>query len=199
MKARIQQRITENLDRVKNLVRIYETHLMGSGSGRRGHLETDVLRAATVFLHAAMEDFLRNLAYWKLPEASSAVIDEIPIAGSEGNKKKFWLGELVVHKGKTVDDLIKESVNEYLERSNYNNAAEISSFLESIAVDVTKVNGNFSVLEELMQRRHQIVHRADRDETGGYGVHRVRSIGRSSLRRWIGAVEEFSTHVLNKL
>lgn len=199
MKDQIQQRVNENLGRVRNLITIYETHLMGSGSGRRGHRETDVLRAATVFLHASMEDFLRSIAYWKLPDATSTVIDTIPIVGSDGNRKKFFLGELVQHKGKSVDDLIKESVDDYLERSNYNNTNEICTFLESVGVDVSAVNSRFADLESLMKRRHQIVHRADRDETGGQGHHRVRSLGRRYLWNWLSAVEKFTSAVLSEL
>ena len=199
MREVIRQRVESNIGRVRNLIEIYETHLMGKGSGRRGHLETDVLRSATVFLHASLEDFLRSLAYWKLPEAEKSVIDNIPIVGSEGNAKKFWLGELVEHRGKSVDELITESVNEYLERSNYNNIDELSSFLNSISVDPAKVNNRFSDLSELMERRHQIVHRGDIDESGGRGNHRVRSLGRSPISRWVAAVEEFTRAVLAEI
>ena len=199
MKVRIQQRITSNVARVRNLITIYETHLMGKGSGRRGHLQTDVLRSATVFLHASLEDFLRSIAYWKLPQAGKDVIDRIPLKGLPRNAAKFSLGELVAHKGKTVDDLIKQSVDEFLERSNYNNTQELASFLTSVGVDATLVNGRFADLEELMSRRHQIVHRGDIDESGGRGNSRVRSLGRSPVVLWIGAVEEFSTATLNQL
>ena len=199
MKAKIQQRITDNIARVRNLIQIYETHLMGTGSGRRGHLQTDVLRAATVFLHASLEDFLRNIAYWKLPDAAKVVIDKIPMVGLGRNAGKFSLGELVAHKGKTVDELIKESVNEYLERSSYNNTGDLALFLTTVGIDPSSVNERFSDLEALMSRRHQIVHRGDIDESGGRGNSRIRSLGRSPVGVWIGAVEEFSTAVLSKL
>lgn len=74
MKAQIQERLELNIARVKNLVDIYETHLTGTGRGRRGHAKTDVLRAATVLLHATVEDVLRSIARWKLPLASSDVL-----------------------------------------------------------------------------------------------------------------------------
>ncbi|WP_152540910.1 HEPN domain-containing protein [Luteimonas huabeiensis] len=199
MKAKIQQRITGNITRVRNLIQIYETHLMGKGSGRRGHLQTDVLRAATVFLHASLEDFLRSIAYWKLPDAGKEVIDKIPLAGLNRNASKFSLGELVAHKGKTVDNLIKESVDEYLERSNYNNTEELALFLSSVGMDPSAVNSRFSDLEALMSRRHQIVHRGDIDESGGRGNSRIRSLGRSPVGVWISAVEDFSTAVLARL
>lgn len=199
MKAKIQQRITDNIARVRNLIQIYETHLMGTGSGRRGHLQTDVLRAATVFLHASLEDFLRSIAYWKLPDAGKEVIEKIPLAGLNRNAGKFSLGELVAHKGKTVEALIKESVDEYLERSNYNNTDELAHFLISVGVDPAAVNGRFPDLDALMSRRHQIVHRGDIDESGGRGNSRIRSLGRSPVALWMSAVEDFSTAVLTRL
>jgi len=181
------------------MVAIYQSHIQGSGSGRRGHLQTDVLRAATVFLHASLEDLLRSLSYWKLPDADKETIDKIPLIGCQSAPKKFLLGELVEHKGKKVDDLIKDSVNKYLERSNYNNVEEISSLLTSIGVNVSNVNGEFSALEELMSRRHQIVHRADISTTGGQGHHRVRSISVTQVEKWIASVETFGESVLNEI
>lgn len=119
--------------------------------------------------------------------------------GSEGHAKKFWLGELVQHKGKTVDDVIAESVHQHLERANYNNADEICSFLSSIGVTPAEVSGSLPELERLMWRRHQIVHRADRDETGGRGMHRIRSMGRRRVRTWADAVESFAGEVLARV
>lgn len=199
MKEQIIERFQDNIGRVKNMVAIYRNHLQGGGSGRRGHLETDVLRAATVFLHASLEDLLRSLSYWKLPDAQKDTIDRIPLVGGKSNAAKFLLGELVAHKGKTVDDLIKESVNQYLERSNYNNIEEITSLLSSIGIDPINVNGEFSVLTELMSRRHQIVHRADIDTSGGQGNHKVKSISVAVVNKWVESVEQFGTSVLNEI
>lgn len=182
------------------MVKIYDDHLKGSGSGRRGHLQTDVLRAATVFLHASLEDLLRSLSYWKLPLASREIIDKVPIVGTNGSApKKFFLGELVVHKGKSVDDLIKESVYEYLERSNYNNTEEIASLMSAIGVEVANVNAKFAILDELMARRHQIVHKADYDESGGAGNHKVKSIGVAQVKKWVESVESFGSTLLDEV
>lgn len=198
MREAIRERLNQNITRVRNLVSIYETGLAGAGGGRRGHAKTDVLRAATVLLHASLEDCLRSLAYWKLPLADREVLDRIPLK-SAAPAMKYSLGALAVHRGQSVNDLIEDSVNDYLERSNYNNTLEVASFLDSIGVDPGRVNNSFTVIEELMKRRHQIVHRADRDETGGRGNHSVRSIGRIKVRAWIDAVDTFCTATLNEV
>lgn len=196
MREAIRERLTQNISRVRNLISIYETRLAGDGPGRRSHNKTDVLRAATVLLHASLEDCLRSLAYWKLPLASREVLDKIPLK-SVAPALKHSLGALAAHRGQRVDDVIKDSVNEYLERSNYNNTVEVAVLLESVGVDPGRVDAGFPTIDELMQRRHQIVHRADRDDAGGRGNHSVRSIGRWTVSNWTDAVETFCTAILD--
>lgn len=198
MKERIEERVAQNIARVINLVNIYETHLAGNGSGRRGHATTDVLRSAVVLLHATVEDLLRSLAYWKLPSASAEILSRIPLV-SGGSATKFSLGDLASHRGKSINEIISASVNGYLERSNYNSTDEVSTFLASIGIDSSKVNSWFPALNEIMKRRHQIVHRADRAETGGSGNHVVKSIGLGTVRGWINAAEGFCNAVLGEV
>lgn len=198
MKQEISDQLIENLDRVKNLVLIYETYMAGEGSGRRAHHKTDVLRAATVLLHASLENLLRSLAYWKLPMTGANVLDQFPLVGN-APAMKFSLGALVSLRGKSVDEVIKNSVDAQLERSNYNNTGEVARLLTQIALNIAAVESTFSELDELMSRRHQIVHRADIDATGGRGNHKIRSIGVATVNRWIANVEIFSVAVLSQV
>lgn len=124
---------------------------------------TDILRAAVVLLHATTEDLLRSLAYWKLPSASSNVLANFSLPNSAG-ATKFNLGELSLFRGETVDAVIKKCVDAYLEKSNYNNNKEVSALLTSIGLNVAMINHTFSLLEQMMLHRHQIVHRADRND-----------------------------------
>jgi hypothetical protein len=199
MKQEIREKFEENVARVRNLVNIYQATLGGAGRGRRGHQQTDVLRAATVLLHAATEDLLRSLAYWKLPNASANVLSGYPLVGT-GPSPKFGLGDLAAHRGISVEEVIKNSVHAYLERSNYNNTTEVSTLLTNVGLNVALVNHTYAALDELMQRRHQIVHRADRDEAAvGRGNHRVRTIGTAAVNRWIDNVNVFATAVLDQI
>ncbi|TFW17554.1 hypothetical protein [Duganella callida] len=197
MKQEISDRFDLNIARVKNLVAIYNTYLSGPGAGRRGHQKTDVLRAATVFLHASLEDVLRSLAYWKLPTAAAGELDKIPFAG--GTAMKISLGSLSAHSGKTVSAVIKESVDASLERSNYNNSTEVCGLLISIGLDTVPVQPYLSTLELAMARRHQIVHRADANPAGGKGNHSVASISTATLGAWIWNTEQFVQAVLNQV
>ena len=194
MKQEISQRFARNIARVKNLVSIYRIQLAGAGRGRRSHQETDVLRAAAVLLHAALEDVLRSLAYWKLPAAPAAVLDQIPIVG--GTSMKVSLGALCAHRGKSVDDLIKASTDASLERSNYNNPGEVSSLLQAIGLNTAPLAPYMAQLDEAMKRRHRIVHRADENPNAGRGNHRVASISPPRLDAWISSTEDFVRDVL---
>lgn len=199
MKATIESRFNKNIERVRNLADLYRDYLMGDGPGRRGHSKTDVLRSAVVMLHAAMEDLLRSIAYWKLPSAPAQVLQNIPLVSS-APATKFTLGALSAHRGKTVDEVIESSVNGYLERSNYNNSDEVAAFLSSVQINVDQIRPHFGQIQLVMDRRHQIVHRADRDdEAAGRGNHRVTSIGHGTVVNWITVVEDFGKAVLDEV
>jgi hypothetical protein len=197
MKTQIEAQFVDNLDRVRNLVRIYEVDLATVSAGTRGKYKTDVLRAATVLLHATLEDLLRSLAYWKLPRAPSAILDNVPLAGRSANQK-FSLSALADHRGKTVDELIEKSVDAHLERSSYGNTAAIASVFLQIGLDIRPVQNLLVDLEVLMSRRHQIVHRADIDSTRGVG-NRVNTITITSVEKWINTVAGFGAAALSQL
>ena len=87
-------RIQENIERVLNLIRLYDAL---EGAGPIGPVNSidddqffvdeqtrnDILRASVVFTHASLEDFLRTFAAMLLPYATESVLDEIPIIGFE--------------------------------------------------------------------------------------------------------------------
>jgi hypothetical protein len=200
MKAEIKSRFDANLSRVRNLIETYDA-LAGSGSGRRDVLKLDVLRSAVVFLHATLEDLLRGIAVWKLPNQGQPVIDKIPLVGLSqiSRPETFFLGALVAHKGKTVDALIQESVALHLERSTLNDTNEIAAWLESVDIPAANVNAQFPILQKMMQRRHQIVHRADVNPRAGAGHHQAQSIARSTVNDWVDAVQNFATELLGQV
>ncbi len=191
MKDEIEDRLEKNLHRVKNLVDIFEN---SAPKRTQKVTDTDILRAATVFLHATLEDFLRSIAAWKLPLVPAEKLEDIPLAGM-GKKLKFSLGDLADYRNKRVDELIKLSVEEYLERSNYNNTTEISNLLEDIGITIVKVQSSFTDISKLMKRRHQIVHRVDRKHTTG----KAASLTKDDVNCWIGAVKKFTSNVLDEI
>ncbi len=198
MLDQIRDNFNNNLARVKNLVDLYSTKLAGPGQGRRPVNSTDVLRAGTVLLHATLEEFLRGISRWKLPEANEESLNSIPLKGYV-RPTKFQLGELSAHRGKSVDDLISESIDEHLNRKSYNSTSEIAALLHSIDCDQERVRHLYSRLDDLINRRHNIVHRADLNEIPGRGHHYTKSIGTRTLNIWIESVVEFAGIVCNDL
>jgi hypothetical protein len=200
MLDRIQDNLRHNLDRVESLVSTYESHPDAQGAGRKSVTVLDILRAAVVLLHASLEDVLRSVARWRLPAAPAPVLNEIPLVGHGPNPKKFLLGDLAAYRGRTVDDLFEESVRAHLEHSNYNNTGEVSALLTSVGIDPASVCATFPELQALMERRHQIVHRADRQETvSGSGDHEVRGINKQTVREWAAAVNRFASELFAQL
>lgn len=113
------------------MIAIYEQQ--SAGRGRRSVSVTDLLRAAVVLLHATLEDLVRSLMEWKLPAAPAEAFKDMNLAGI--TKNRFSLDDVALHRGKTVDQLIAESVSQSLERSNYNNTNEIAAALNRVSLD----------------------------------------------------------------
>jgi len=196
-KREITDRFNFNLRRVENLVSIYET-FAGSGQGRRSTDLEDILRAATVQLHATLEDFMRGIAVWKLPAASDSALDEIPLVGGKKNQK-FQLGALAKHRGKLVDDLISESVCSFLSRESYSYPSDIKETLTDLQITKSDILTAVDALKPFMNRRHNIVHQADRETQKGLGYAKAKSISKQTVRNWIGQVRTLGVAVLNEL
>jgi len=191
-------RLKENFDRVLNLARLW-TSLKESEELSSNSAIDEILRATVVFTHATLEDFLRTIAAKLLPESTEQTLNQIPLIGSDspsGRAEKFSLGRLAKLKGKTVDQVITDSVLSYLEHSNFNSVKDIVILLESIDLDVTQVDRSFPKIEEFMKRRHLIVHRADRYERLGTDQENIMEIDGKTVLEWIEAVMQFVEDVL---
>ena len=88
-----------------------------------------------------------------------------------------------------MDDVLRESVYQHLERSNYNSTEEISNLLKSLGFDASKHDEEFPAIQQMIDRRHQIVHRADRFEPTLSTV--LNPIEAGDVSRWLTATNEF--------
>lgn len=197
MNSQIKERFDGNIARVRHLVTIYEQS-GGSGRGRRAVDISDVLRAAVVLLHAAVEDLLRSLERRVLPRAPSDVLDTVPLVGLPA-RSRFELGALAVYRGKSVDELIDASVAAHLESATYNNANELSAVIRRLGADPSAFRQWFSSLEAMMKRRHHIVHQADRDRTSGSGHHRAKSLSKGQVTEWVDIAAQFAAKVFQEV
>ena len=191
MRDEIRQRFTDNIARAQNLVAVYR-RVTGVGQGRRPVNSTDILRAATVFAHAALEEVFRGIATWKYPTANEAVLNEVPLVGSEhGRPEKFFLGKLAAHRQKSIQALIDESVRAHINNFTINNTTDIATFLRRIGIDPIAVNQEFELLIQLISRRHHIVHQADRNDVPGQGHHRARALSANDVGGLAGCRRSF--------
>jgi len=160
----------------------------------------DVLRAAVVLNHAYLEDMLRTLASNLLPEGNESVLNEVPLAGlGSARAEKFLLGRLAQHRGKTVDAVIIESVSEHLERSNYNDTREIAQLLTQLGFKVPDHNAEFPTIQEMIQRRHLIVHRADRVKAPDSEAYALQPIQATEVLKWLQVTAGFIQSLMQPL
>ncbi len=193
----LKSRLHDTLSRVENLVRMHEK-IYGS-RGVKKAAEGDILRSAVVFLHAALEDFLRGISIVYLPDSSSGALDKIPLLGSDSHRpKNFGLGALLVHKHKRVGRLIEQSVAAHLRKSNYNSVAEIDSLLTDCGHSKwPDIKETFPPLGQLMERRHRIVHRSDSTDTRQTGRQKTAPITMDEVYRWLGVVRKFASVIVD--
>ncbi len=156
------QRHSENIHRITELLRLY-MRLKANPESSSLPAINDILRAAVVFAHATLEDFLRTIGARLLPYANEPGLNEIPLKGQNPMRPvKFFLGTLAQFKGQSIDAVIAQSVDAYLQHTNFNNTGDIAAHLEKLGVDPSAVNRSFTKLDQLLERRHLIVHQADR-------------------------------------
>jgi hypothetical protein len=202
-KQDVEERFAQNISRVRSLMTAY-TALVGPGGGRATVEQADILRAATILLHAALEDLLRSVEELRLPTASKEAFDGFKLVPASGvakdAKERFTLVELAEYRGQSIDEVIGKSIDLHLEKSNYNNIGEVKSVLKRTAIDSSFLTQPAAAsLEAMMKRRHLIAHRADRNPMSGRGHHAAKSIGIQLVESWTAVVDAFGKSVLTKL
>ena len=194
-------RALENLDRVASLIKIglrtpeqkALIKVLGSAEGEKEVVGyDDVLRSAVVLMHAALEDVLRTMARGTLLLASPEVLEKTKISlKGLGRGEKFSLWQLAEYRGKTVDDLIHDSVEADLRQTSYNSTGDIAKLLGLLGIDPAPYELYFSTLEAMIQRRHQIVHWADRPQSSQQGVPPIAPIDPVQVHDWVRAANAF--------
>jgi hypothetical protein len=191
------RRITLNLRRVEALIKMSQEPPTVATVEPTIQKE-DVLRAAIVLLHATLEDFLRYVGSAYLPMSNEEVLNRISLLGTPDvfRAEKFFLGKLAQHRGKTIDQVISDSVAASLDKVAFNNTTDISQLLEGAGIQVECVREYYPQLSKLMARRHQIVHRADLNDEAGDGSRPTTPIAASVVTEWNSTVERFISAVV---
>lgn len=152
-----------NLQRVDSLVAFYAQIKKTTESNKfKDYYYTDMLRAATVFLHSSFEEYYRNvLTTWLPIRASSDSLKNIPLPNDVGrNQMKYALADLLHMKEKTVREIFQESIQAFMNRSSFNSYSDVYTWGNKINLSFTGFEHQ-SDFDKAIQRRHQIVHQAD--------------------------------------
>ena len=176
----------EGVSRVSSLLALYE-NLQKEGSIRKSKeiRPTDILRAALVLLHSAEEDYFRNiLVHWYPLKADSKAMSEVSLAGSDGRTSKYSFDRFASFSGKTVDEVISESVREHFSRMSFNSYKDIDSRLKKIGISLAAFQRQADI-DKLIQRRHKVVHEVDLVRDASSGKRQTRSIKSAQVRTWM--------------
>lgn len=181
--------LNQNLRRVENLISLYGPATVG----RRRVEDTDILRGALVLLHASLEDYLRSLMVWKIDTYTEETLNAYGFPnGTKRPPTKITLGELAAHRGRSVNEVISEAVKGHLEEyQSFNDLGEVKKALRQCGVLAADIDAtDFGKLPDMISRRHNIVHKADRnDVNGGQGNHRTKSLSKTTIEAYVAAVK----------
>jgi hypothetical protein len=191
VKAQIARRFHSNLDRVRHLLAVYGR----TPAAERRTDDADLLRAAVVFLHATLEDLVRSVLEWRLPAASPESLKDVPLVGLKP-RSAMNLADLAPHRGQLVDAVIANSVQAHLERSNFNDPGEVERALASVGLSRLPTTETKNLLGPMIQRRHLIVHRADRPPPSRGPAP---DLDPPTIELWLRTLETFGADVLHQL
>jgi hypothetical protein len=184
-----------NVARVEVLAEIYDS-LPTAVKKRRAGGGADVLRAGVVLLHANLEDLLRRIARFRIPDGNDEALRQIPLVGC-APREKFTLGELARFRDKSVSDVLHDSVREYYDSFvTFNSVGDIVGVLERSAIKQDRVKKLYPELAQMIARRHEIVHRADIIDSS---TQQTQPLSVGKLRSWIGVTRRFGKGVLVEL
>lgn len=177
--------------RVQTLARIYDDARAAQGK-LRGRVLTDlsdILRGAVMLCHANLEQLLRDLIYFK-GKRTSDFFKDIPLPGYKRGEK-FTLFDLVKFKDQPASKIIDTAVHASLEQQSFTNTSHVGWALNLCGQNDKDYKRFFPLINELMERRHHIVHTADVDPLPGPGRQITRSLSAKKVRDWNKNITNF--------
>ncbi|WP_288423537.1 HEPN domain-containing protein [uncultured Spirosoma sp.] len=185
----------KNFGRLNNLLSIF--YSIRNSKGRSSVQSLDLLRSTVVLTHSTLEDYLRSLLYWKLPLTINVEkLNKISFYDLGSRSTKAALGDLLIHKDKTIDELIKLSIEDHLSMQSFNESKDVVNALISVNIPITHdIELCLPDLDEMTKRRHNIVHRADKGIKTGSGNFKYEHIGSKQVIKWMANVDSFVNEV----
>jgi hypothetical protein len=199
VRRQLEGEFRQNAGRVENLISAYrelETHNIGQPQTR-----ADVLRAAVVLMHSTLEEIVRNLYVSLLPSGSVDSLNAIPFVayGPSNRARQILLGDLQQFQGQFVENIIRDSVDAFVDTMNLNNTVQLCSCLKMVDISPATLRSTFPQLDGLMKRRHQIVHQMDRNNELDPLDFPVTDIELGVVLTWQDALGEFFLELVTLL
>jgi len=182
-----------NFKRVDSLIKLFER--TRESTRRMKITETDILRAAVVLLHSAMEDYLRGIIIEYLPKRGRDELKNISLPDNDRRAEKFTLGDLIEFRSNTISELIEQSVKAHLQKVSFNNTTDILSWIKRIGVRIDKMEVDLASINSMIERRHKIVHEADANPNAGRGHHMTTPIDAEKTKGWMVSVEKLISNI----
>jgi hypothetical protein len=154
----------------------------------------DIHRAMIVFTHSTLEaavcDVVRILLNLRLTVAPEEVFSLL------GQNKKYSIQELKAKKDKTVDQIIEEHfadgsalIERCLSNRSFNDKDAIIDQLNTLGISIRSLHRQLEQLNEMMQRRHQVVHKAD--YMGEGKTRQLNTINYATVVEWTTHLMDF--------
>lgn len=191
-----------NIARARSFIELFEAR----GTGRDGNQlvsDTDLLRAAVMFIHSSLEEFFRGLEseYWL--DYDIDYLNTIPFYIDGRADKKISLGDLFkLGRGRSVDDFVESMViKDIYARRNITQISHIINAITRLGITHNLEEAECAKLAALLERRHLIVHQADRrsspEARGSKG--KVRSLKTPEVNDWLQSVTELVGAIHSKI
>lgn len=167
-----------NADRVKHLIAVRDNV--------PDHVREDILRSAVVLMHATLEDFLRNIAVLCFPVDDDKKLDGVSWRlGTDKPFDRIPLGMLAKQRGRTVEEVLRLAIEADFAQKSFTDSTKIMGLLATLGLPDAKLDGIrefLPSLDEMIARRHKIVHFADLEKANE--EHRERPIDADAVERW---------------
>ena len=197
---RIKRRFELNMGRVANLVAVHDVAFKNQKVSPSR--KQDLLRASVVFLHATLEDLLREAIRWKAPVDNKKFVAKLLLESDRQGtigQDKFAIEDLLEHKGKTVDDIIDISIQSHLDKRSFNHIEDVVSAIKLIGVNEADYRKYFSDIGASIARRHKIVHQSDRTPHNERSHGPPTVIDVDTVAAWAKATNSFGKLLLRNL
>lgn len=161
---------------------------------KEGRAEADRAKRCQAALEKRLQPHLRLME-----ENLKRVVGLVELSGEMGNRPE-------------ADDVLRAAVvlaHAYLEDflrtvsgkdKNFSDIKAIENVVVGLGLDLSKHNQDFPLLDTMISRRHQIVHRADRVKatpTPGHDTYRIQPIQALEVQNWLLATYKFMAVIVS--